>query len=161
MTQKISLLTILTLLITLLSACNNNSDHKVSVESASTPQSTSPMNPAHMNEQLIGTWQVESIDNMPVIDRSPARIVFKDQQSVSGSASCNNFSTSYMVEGKLLTIKPAAVTRKMCAPVLMDQESKFLSALAKVKSYKIENDMLYLTDESNSVMFKASREMKK
>ena len=126
-----------------------------------TPQSTSPLKPDIDRISLLGTWQVESIENKPVIDRSPARFTFNDKQQVNGSASCNNFSTRYLIDGHQLTISPSAVTRKMCTPVLMNQENQFLAALMKVKTYKLEQQMLYLFDDEDNLLFKASKQLTK
>ncbi len=161
MKNNTSLIMTLCLSLALLSACENSDKISLDVKSQSKPQAVSPVPPQHISQQLLGTWQVESIQGKAVIDRSPARFVFVDKQQVSGSASCNNFSAHYMVNDNRLTIQPAAVTRKMCAPALMNQENSFLAGLAQIKLYQLEQNKLYLLDENDNLLFKTSRITKK
>ena len=48
--------------------------------------------------------------------------------------------TSATIAGSNLSFKPAAATRMMCPPALMDQEQKFFSALERTRSYAIDAD---------------------
>ena len=112
-----------------------------------------------IEEQLTGTWQIEEILALPVIDRSPAHFIFSDENKVAGSASCNNISTSYTLDSrkKTLSFQAVAATRKMCESALMDQETRFLSALERVSRVEIQQNILYLYNEHNERMFSASK----
>ena len=46
------------------------------------------------------------------------------------------------VEGAQLVFGPLATTRKMCVPALMDQERKFLAALAATRTFRFEGPYL-------------------
>jgi heat shock protein HslJ len=111
------------------------------------------------NEQLLATWQVESITNRPVIDSSPAQLIFLDKFKFSGSASCNNISSSYKLSDKqqIQIRSPFAMTQKMCPPALMDQEKRFVTAIEKVQHYQIKQGLLYLFDKNGEIVFKASK----
>ena len=63
---------------------------------------------------------------------------------VSGSAGCNNFTSTYRLEGDKLSIGPAAATRRMCASPegIMEQEQRFLNALETVATARLEGDRL-------------------
>ena len=113
----------------------------------------------NIEEQLTGTWQVEEILAFPVIDQSSAHFIFSDENKLTGSASCNNISTSYALDSnkKTLSFQAVAATRKMCEPALMDQETKFLSALEKVSHVEIQQNILYLYNEHNEAVFSASK----
>lgn len=66
---------------------------------------------------------------------------------MAGSAGCNNYFASYEVDGESLTLGPAGSTKKLCADELvMERENEFLSALADINSYAIEDGMLTLFD---------------
>lgn len=159
---------IIILSVSLLTACakktlieSDTTKHKAQLEkTAKTPTVTSQGS----NEQLTGTWQVELIKTRPVIDRSPARFILLAKNKLSGSASCNNISSHYRANQSknTLTFGPTAVTRKLCAPALMEQETRLLSTLPQVKHYQIkyfhnEQNMLYLFDKNDVLMFKASK----
>lgn len=62
--------------------------------------------------------------------------------TVSGMASCNNYSSSYQVDGSQLTFGPAATTRKICADPLgiMKQEDAYLAALGQVQTFRQRGD---------------------
>lgn len=116
-------------------------------------------NHPNIAKELKGTWKIEEILMLPVIDRSPAQFVFLDENKLAGSASCNKISSSYVLDSykNTLSFTPVAATRMMCEPTLMNQEMKFLSALEKVSKVKIEQSTLYLYDKQNELIFSASK----
>ncbi len=67
---------------------------------------------------------------------------------VAGSAGCNNYTTSYELDGDRITIDPAASTRMACSEPegIMDQEYAYLAALTTATRYEIEGDQLRLLD---------------
>lgn len=72
---------------------------------------------------------------------------FTEDDLVRGSAGCNNFTSSYEIDGQALTTGPAATTRKMCTREgVMEQESAFLAALASVANWEIRDKRLQLRD---------------
>lgn len=108
-------------------------------------------------ETLPGSWLVESIKNKAVISQSTAQLTFGQKNNLSGSASCNNISTSYSLQNNSITFGPIATTRKMCLPALMEQESLLLQALAKVKRFQLNNGQLSMYDQQGSLQIKATR----
>ena len=96
---------------------------------------------------LEGTaWQAEAIDGTGVLDRAPSTIVFDAGQKIAGRAGCNRYFGRFEQSGDAVTIKPTGSTRMACAPDVMDQEGKFLSALEAVKTARREGDKLLLLD---------------
>jgi len=110
------------------------------------------------SQSIIGTWQVEYIKESPVMDRSPAQLVFLEENNrLAGNASCNNIMGAYTLEGNQLSFGQTATTRKLCPPALMDQEQRFLQALDEVSQVNFENGLLILEDNNKQLIFKASR----
>jgi heat shock protein HslJ len=96
---------------------------------------------------LEGTaWQAEEIERTGVLDRAPSTIVFDAGQKIAGRAGCNRYFGSFEQSGDAVTIKPTGSTRMACAPDVMDQEGKFLSALEAVTTARREGDKLLLLD---------------
>ena len=88
---------------------------------------------------LVGkTWTVEDISGRGVIDDARATLVFGSDGRVSGDTSCNRYFADYRVDGAKLSIGQAGVTRRACAPALMDQERRFLEVLNAVDSFRID-----------------------
>jgi heat shock protein HslJ len=114
--------------------------------------------PAPRKSELIGSWTVEFIGERPVIDRSPAFIQFTEDDKVAGNSSCNRFSASYSLSETQLSLGQAASTRMACPEALMEQEQRFLAALARVAQVQLENGILELTDADGTLVLKASRQ---
>ena len=108
-------------------------------------------------ETLLGSWLIDSIKGKPVVAKSMAKLKFTQENRLSGSASCNNISSSYISKNNAISIGPIATTRKMCLPALMDQEANLLQALSKVKRIQLKNGQLSMIDQQNVLQLKAKR----
>src|SRR5690606_28664239 len=93
-----------------------------------------------------GEWLVEDIDGGGVIDRARTTLAFLDEGRIAGSGGCNRYNAPFTLAGDELTIDLAASTSMLCPQAVMDQERKFLAALAEVRGWSIENGMLRLRD---------------
>jgi len=70
-----------------------------------------------------------------------------EDDSVFGSAGCNNYSGAAEFEAGSMTLGPdIAVTRMACEQAIMDQEAVYLTALERVTGYVLEPDELLLQD---------------
>lgn len=87
-----------------------------------------------------GDWVVEDIARGGIIDRSRVTLLFGADGRVSGRASCNSYTGAYELTGEGLRIGKAATTTMACAPPLMEQERRFLEALAAVRRFEIAPD---------------------
>uniref|UniRef100_UPI001CD8D871 META domain-containing protein n=1 Tax=Salmonella enterica TaxID=28901 RepID=UPI001CD8D871 len=77
---------------------------------------------------------------------------------VSGSGGINRFGGNCTLVGDKLTFGPLRVTRMAGPPALMDQEAKFLAALAKVAAFKLdEKDLLHLLDKDGKELIRLAR----
>ena len=97
------------------------------------------------------TWQAVSYNNgnqavVGIIEGTTITAIFGEDGSLTGSAGCNNYVTSYTVDGDAITIGPAASTRKMCVEPegVMEQEMAYLTALTTAATYSIQGDQLEL-----------------
>jgi len=106
-------------------------------------------------ETLLGSWVITTIQTKSVIAQSSPSLSFNTENKLSGSASCNNISSSYTSKNSSLTIGAVATTRKMCLPALMEQESHLLQALGKVKRFQLNNGQLSMYDQRGSLQLQA------
>ncbi|OEO26509.1 META domain-containing protein [Pseudomonas sp. J237] len=91
------------------------------------------------------TYQVEWIGERPLIDNSHLTITLGADGRAYGSAGCNHWFSGYNRNGEAINFVQAGSTRKMCPPALMEQETRFLKALAEVQRWDFsENDQLRL-----------------
>jgi heat shock protein HslJ len=105
-------------------------------------------------------WLAEDINDGGVINYAQTTLLIKADGSASGSGGCNRFTTKATIAGSKITFKPAAATRMMCAPAVMDQEQKFLSALERTRSYTVEADTgkLFLHDDGGKIIARLARQ---
>lgn len=106
--------------------------------------------------ELDGAWLIEYISGKPVIDYSPAFIEFDNMDKVSGNASCNSFTGTYVLDGSSVSISKVAITRKMCPDALMEQEQRLVEALGEITSTESLQGLLELKNASGQTVLKAS-----
>ncbi|TWG98506.1 heat shock protein HslJ [Mesorhizobium sp. J18] len=98
-------------------------------------------------QDIQGTeWIVEEIGGGEIVDNSRVTLNFGIDGSLSGRASCNTYRASYTAVGQKLEIGDAVATMMACAPVLMEQERKFLDILAAVKSFQLDDSGALVLD---------------
>jgi len=103
---------------------------------------------AAQRTSVIGTWEVTAFNNgreavVGVLETAPMEITFASDGTVSGSAGCNRFTSTFEAEGAALRFGPAATTRRLCpGDGVMEQEQAFLRALATVATMRMEGEGL-------------------
>jgi heat shock protein HslJ len=111
-------------------------------------------------DELIGNWRIELIKDKPVVDFSAASLRFEEDGTLSGNASCNILSSTYIVDGNKVTLNEGGVTRKMCFEALMEQENRMLIAMKEVRTARIKDAMLYLDGEGGELIYRAAPSVK-
>lgn len=97
------------------------------------------MTTSGMNTALVGkAWIVEDIGDRGVIDDARATLLFGHDGRVAGDTSCNRYFADYEIDGQTLKIGYAGVTKRACAPAVMNQEQRFLEVLNAVDSFRID-----------------------
>jgi heat shock protein HslJ len=108
--------------------------------------STSPL-------ELVGpTWRLVRIQGQPVIDGTAVSAEFTSEARVAGKAGCNQYSGGARAEdGGRLVVGPLASTRMACSPqAVMDQETRYLTALQAAESFAIDGSQLRLGPTAGS-----------
>lgn len=100
-------------------------------------------------DALAGTsWSVRTFGPLRLQTRlvrgTTLTVKFGNAGEVSGSAGCNTFTSSYMIEGDTIDIQPPARTRKSCGPLTMRQEYYYLEALEQAIRFTVKGDQLRL-----------------
>jgi putative lipoprotein len=99
------------------------------------------------SERLEGpTWLAENIKGGGVIDSAQSTLVFASGGRVTGSGGCNRLFATATIAGDTLMFGGVGTTRMACAPALMDQEQKFLGALAATRTFRFEGPYLRFYD---------------
>jgi heat shock protein HslJ len=105
---------------------------------------------------LTGTlWQMTSYNNGKgglVSDLSSINTtaIFSEDGNLAGSAACNQYHTTYLVNDSQIEIGPVATTRMMCPEPVMQQEMDYLNALQSAASYEIQGSDLILFNANDT-----------
>jgi heat shock protein HslJ len=111
------------------------------------------------------SWDVISYNNgnqavVSVIVGTELTAVFGEDGSLTGSAGCNNYTTTFEATETTITIGPAASTRMFCESPegVMEQEGQYLAALATAATYRIDGDTMEMrtADDALAVMLQKS-----
>ena len=86
------------------------------------------------------TWIAEDIMGAGVIDRAQSTLQPLPDGRVAGSGGCNRFTGKGVISGGQVEIGLLATTRMACPSAVMNQEAKYLKALASSKRYEIAPD---------------------
>ncbi len=103
------------------------------------------------------TWELKLMfdgkELVPLISGSLVTAQFEDDQ-MSGSAGCNNYTATIELDGDKLTIGPAASTQMACADPegAMDQEIEYLTKLSSVAGFGQVGGALALLDADGQVI---------
>ena len=103
----------------------------------------------------VGRWLAESIRGGGVIDRLQTILEVGADGAISGTGGCNAMRGSATISGDRIVFGPIASTRKACSPAVMDQETKFFSALNDVQSWRtdpVRGKLLLLDGNRNPVV---------
>ena len=101
--------------------------------------------------KLNGTdWQLVELNGQKLPAHIQITLGFQEDQA-GGKAPCNNYGASYTQKGSKLIFDQANTTLMYCDGV-MDYETDYFAAFSVVKSFRLENDVLSLLDESSTVV---------
>ncbi len=108
--------------------------------------------PSGSSQDLTGNvWLLSELNGEQPIIGTAISAEFDEEGRVSGSSGCNNYSTSYEVNGDQLTfVEPVASTMMACPEEIMEQEREYLGVLADTATYDIANEELILNDSSGN-----------
>ena len=108
------------------------------------------------NDQLLGKeWILKSYiyngDSITLHPNSKITIKF-DQDEVTGSGGCNRYFGSYKITNtNSISIGPLASTEMAC-PDIMDQETKYLTAIQKINTIEVTEKQLQLSSNDGKTV---------
>jgi heat shock protein HslJ len=98
----------------------------------------------------VGDWEATSIQTGDALSSplpgTTITATFADDGTLSGSAGCNSYTTSYSLDGGEIEITPPAATKKACADPdgVMEQEAAYLAALPSATHFRVDGGALAL-----------------
>ena len=108
---------------------------------------------AAISQDLAGTaWNLIAYNNgtggfQSVAGDEPPTAAFADDGTLSGSAGCNSYTTSWKADDGSIEIGPAAATKMMCADEqVMTQEGRYLELMGLAETYTVNGATLEMFD---------------
>lgn len=97
-----------------------------------------------------GHWQAETIQGKRVAAKPASVLDLAEDGKVAGTGGCNRIIGKAKIEGAKIDFGALGGTMMMCEPGIMKQEQKFLTALGKARSWRLETSgkKLVLVDEA-------------
>ncbi len=109
-------------------------------------------------KSIVGKWLAESIAGTAVLDQGQCTFEVRGDGTVIGSTAVNRYSGKALIGGQKIKLGPLAMTRAAGSPAMMEQESKFTSALEKTAGFRIEETVrMYLLDAEGKDLVKFSK----
>ena len=112
---------------------------------------------------IAGNWTVTGVNtgdavSSPIVG-TELTAVFADDGSLTGSAGCNNYTTSYTADAGDIQIEPAASTKKLCSEPegIMEQEAAYLSALDAAVTYGFNGPTMSMSDSEGKTLITFAR----
>jgi len=119
---------------------------------------TYPHDGTNSPANLVGQeWLVEDIAARGVIDDARTTIFFGEDGRISGDTGCNSYFAKYQTTGNDLRFGTVGVTRRACAPAVMDQEQRFLDVFNAIGSYRIDASGTLILSTSKGATIVARR----
>jgi heat shock protein HslJ len=111
-------------------------------------QATTPAAPAVQpgpTLNLVGSeWLLEDLGGSGVLDRVQATLAFPESGKVAGKGSCNRFFGTANISGDSLTLSKMGATLMACVGPGMEQEGRYLKALAAAQRFSLAGDTLLI-----------------
>ena len=99
------------------------------------------------DELTANIWLLTDLGGTAPLPDTSVTAEFDEEGRVSGNAGCNNYSTSYTVDGDQISFgEVVGSTMMMCPDPVMAQEALYLEALDNTTTYEIVDDELNLMD---------------
>lgn len=106
---------------------------------------------------LTGSWRLDEGDGpggeVEIIPTARVTMEVDAESGVTGSASCNRYSGTVVVDGSSVRFGPIATTRMACAPRPGAAEAAYLAALDDVDAGARTGDELTLTGPDTRLVF--------
>jgi heat shock protein HslJ len=102
-------------------------------------------------------WALKEIDGRAVIDRVQSTIRFEGNDRIVGWGGCNRYFATVRSGFRYFEVGPIGSTRRICPPVVMEQEERFFAALQKARSIQMQGDDLVIDSQGTENPLKFSR----
>jgi len=115
--------------------------------------------PKEDSKTLVGSWRLTAygpVDSpTPAVPDAEAFLSFGADGTLTGSTGCNQIGGDYQIEGDQIIFGQIASTLIACPDLQMAQEETMLQVLTDTGSFKIEGNILTITNNDKVLVFEA------
>jgi polar amino acid transport system substrate-binding protein len=131
----------------------NPAGESVAEERAVSVLEAAPDNPL-ADTSWIATTYWDGGQMASVLEGTALTAAFGAGGQLNGSAGCNTYSASYLVQGASLAITPPSLSSMICEEPegVMEQETAFLNALTSAGGYNLEGGQLFILGASGQAV---------
>jgi putative lipoprotein len=90
------------------------------------------------------SWRLADLQGKPALEGVEATLEFPERGKVAGKGSCNRFFATANISGDSLTISKMGATLMACVGPGMEQEGRYLKALAAARRFSLAGDTLLI-----------------
>ena len=103
---------------------------------------------------ILGSYVVEELVGVNVVEKN--YFISFDTDKISGFMGCNMYSGTYKLDDENITISPLMATKKYCENEMKNEDTWFKIA-SNISRFEIENKTIFLLDNDNKVVLKATK----
>lgn len=102
-------------------------------------------------------WEVVELEGSAVADPTRMTLGFEADGQLGGLAACNRFFGRYVLSGEGLRLSPQGATKMACEPRAMQDEQRFMAAVARISGFGIAADGRLALRAGDRVVMRARR----
>jgi heat shock protein HslJ len=102
-------------------------------------------------------WRAERIGEAEIQGERRPELHLGAEGQAFGTGGCNRFGGRYTLDGARLEFAQLAASRMACVGPVGETEHQFLRALEGVRGWRIERDLLVLTNEAGASLLRFTR----
>lgn len=102
-------------------------------------------------------WEVVELEGSAVADPTRMTLGFETDGQLGGLAACNRFFGRYVLSGEGLRLSPQGATKMACEPRAMQDEQRFMAAVARISGFGIAADGRLALRAGDRVVMRARR----
>lgn len=140
--------------VTVLAACSGTSSDEEPLDEA---EETAQAAEGGATLDMTGDWTLASGSGadgeIAIVDGAPITMIVAEDGSVSGNASCNQYTTVATIEGSDVSFGLVATTMMACEDAVMAAESAYVAALGEVNAGQLDGDTLTLSGNGAELVY--------
>jgi heat shock protein HslJ len=118
---------------------------------------TNPDQSDVLNQLANTEWLLEDLNGTGVMDYLQTTLRFDATSRIGGQGGCNRYFATARIEGDLLSVSAIGATKRLCPPAVMDQETRYFTALKQAQRISLDGPYLLIYSQASNQPLKFTR----